>query len=103
MSDIYTTKHHFSTGIYAREMNMPKGYIVQTHTHKFDHISILAKGNVIVTVNEVRTEYNAPACIEIKAGIEHKIESLSDITWFCVHATDEKNADNLDDVLIGKE
>ena len=42
------TKHHFSNGLYAKEMNMPSGYIAYSHSHEYSHLSILAKGRVIV-------------------------------------------------------
>ena len=93
-------KHNFSDGLYAKEMFVPKGYIVGQHAHKFSHLSILAKGKVIVRTDEGVTEYSAPACLEIKEGINHAIEALEDTVWFCIHATDETDVDNIDEVLI---
>ena len=45
----------------------------------------------------------SPACIELKAGINHKIASIDDAVWFCVHATDETDAEKVDEVLIAKD
>lgn len=97
------TVHHFSDGLYAKEMYIPAGYIAGTHAHEYSHLSILAKGRVIVATDEYNTEYTAPACIEIKAGVHHTIHALEDSAWFCVHATDETDVENIDNVLIGKE
>lgn len=97
--DIGTT-HHFSQGLYAKEMMIPASYIVGGHAHNYDHLSILAKGHVIVVADGERVEYKAPACINIKASVHHMIKALTDSVWFCIHATDEKDITKIDEVLI---
>ena len=96
------TIHHFSDGLYAKQMNLPKGYEAISHSHAYSHFSVLAKGKVIVMTDEDNFKFEAPACIEIKAGIHHKIVALEDATWFCIHATDETDIDKIDEVLIAK-
>jgi quercetin dioxygenase-like cupin family protein len=95
-------KHHFSGGVYAKQMFIPKGYVAATHKHNYSHLSILALGQVIVSTDDSVESYNAPACIEIQAGTHHKIEALQDCVWFCIHATDETDEDAIDAVLISK-
>jgi quercetin dioxygenase-like cupin family protein len=92
--------HHFSDGLYSKEIHIPKGCEVVGHAHEYSHLSILAKGRVIVATDEYNAEYTAPACIEIKAGVHHVIGALEDVTWFCIHATDETDASNIDETLI---
>ena len=94
------TVHHFSDGLYAKQMHIPKGFIAGTHAHKYSHLSILSKGSVIVRTDNSQQLYNAPACIEIKEGIHHSIEALEDAVWFCVHATDVTDVELIDKVLI---
>jgi len=94
------TVHHFSDGLYAKQMFIPKGYMAGTHAHKFSHLSILAKGKVIVKTDDSEAIYDAPACIEIKEGINHAIEALEDSVWFCIHATEETDVSKVDNVLI---
>jgi len=55
---------------------------------------------VTVEVEGVRTEYKAPACINILAGHHHIITAHEDSVWFCIHATDETDLDNIDEILI---
>jgi quercetin dioxygenase-like cupin family protein len=86
--------HHFSDGLYAKEARFPAGSVILKHTHEFSHLSILAHGNDVKIVN-------APACLEIKAGLTHGVKAIEDCVWFCIHATDEKDASKVDDVLIG--
>lgn len=94
------TVHHFSDGLYSKEMRIPKGYIALSHSHKYSHLSILSKGKVIVKTDDFTKEYESPACLEIKAGIHHSIEALEDCVWYCIHATNETDADKIDKVLI---
>lgn len=93
--------HHFSDGLYAKEMVIPAGHFAVSHAHAYDHLSILAKGHATVEVDGVTTEYTAPACINIAAGKHHEVVAITDIVWFCVHATDETDPDCIDEVLIG--
>lgn len=94
------TQHHFSDGLYAKQMALPKGHFAVSHKHKYSHLSVLAAGVAVVEADGVETTYTAPACINIAAGVEHKITALEDVAWFCIHATDETDADKIDRVLI---
>jgi len=94
------TQHHFSTGLYAKEMHLPKGFYALSHAHAYDHFSILAKGKAEVDTGESKAIYTAPVCIEIKAGIHHQITALEDVTWFCIHATNETDIAKIDEVAI---
>lgn len=93
--------HHFSDGLYAKEARFPAGVAILKHTHDFSHLSILAKGKVAVMKGEDVEIINAPACIEIKAGLTHGVKALEDCVWFCIHATDETDVSKVDDVLMG--
>lgn len=96
-------KHVFADGLYAKEAYIPAGMVLVKHQHTFTHFSILAKGRVFVTADDVGTMYDAPACIEIKANVPHKIEAMMDSVWYCIHATDETDETKIDEVLINKE
>lgn len=94
--------HHFAAGLYAKRMDLPKGFEALSHAHTYDHLSILASGKVVVKTdkNPEGIEYVAPACLEIKAGLNHSILALEDVSWFCIHATNETDAEKIDEVLI---
>jgi quercetin dioxygenase-like cupin family protein len=96
-------RHHFSSGVYAKQMMLPKGYYALSHAHTFDHLSILASGKVIVKTDNYEKTYAAPACITIEKHINHSITALEDAVWFCIHATDETDESKVDEVLIMKE
>jgi quercetin dioxygenase-like cupin family protein len=63
------------------------------HTHQFDHLTLLAKGKLKVTVAGVTSEFAAPHMIYIKADKIHELEALADETVaYCIHAL--RNKDN---------
>ena len=96
-------KHHFSSGVYTKQMMLPKGHFVVSHAHTYDHLSILASGTVIVKTDEGSQVYFAPACITIQKHVNHLITAVEDAHWFCIHATTETDPDKVDEVLIMKE
>jgi len=95
--------HHFSDGLYAKQMMIPKGFVAGMHAHVYSHLSVLARGRVMVRTDFEEKEYSAPACIEIKSSILHSIEALEDCHWFCIHATDETDVFKVDEVLIQRK
>lgn len=92
--------HHFSAGVYAKETRIPAGYVLVQHAHKHDHLSILASGSVELVVDGVKSVVEAPACLTIAAGKHHGVKSLTDVVWYCVHATDCTDEDEIDEMLI---
>jgi len=46
--------HHFSDGVYAKQMRLEKGHTATTHKHNYSHLSILASGDVEVSLNGVK-------------------------------------------------
>jgi quercetin dioxygenase-like cupin family protein len=95
-------KHHFSDGLYAKEMFIPKDAFVVQHKHEYSHLSILAKGSVLVKIDEDVQEIKAPACLDLEAEKHHSIVALEDSVWFCIHATEETDINKIDEVLIAK-
>jgi quercetin dioxygenase-like cupin family protein len=92
--------HHFSAGVYAKETLIPAGQILVQHKHKFDHLSILASGSVELMVDGEKRIVHAPACLTIEADKHHGVKSLTDVVWYCIHATDCTDTDEIDEVLI---
>ena len=92
--------HHFSDGMYAKEMRVEAGQAILKHTHEFSHLSILARGRVAVLIGDEIEVIEAPACLNIKAGVIHGVKAIEDCVWYCIHATDEKDVAKVDEVLI---
>lgn len=93
-------EHHFGGGVYAKETRIPAGYLLGQHAHKHDHLSILASGVITLTVDGELKTLTGPACITIEAGKHHTVHAVTNAVWYCVHATDCTDADQVDAVLI---
>jgi quercetin dioxygenase-like cupin family protein len=92
--------HHFGGGTYAKETVIPAGVVLTQHRHAFDHLSILAAGTAAVDVGGLCRTLIGPACILIEAGKSHSVTAVTDVTWYCVHATDCTDPERVDDGLI---
>jgi quercetin dioxygenase-like cupin family protein len=92
--------HHFSAGVYAKETLIPAGHVLVQHKHKFSHLSILASGSIELMVDGERKIIHAPACLTIEADKHHGVKSLTDVVWYCIHATECTDMDAIDEVLI---
>jgi hypothetical protein len=57
------------------------------HTHQFDHLTLLAKGKLKVTVEGIATEFEAPHMIYIQKDKNHELVALEAGTVaYCIHA-----------------
>lgn len=69
---------------FAKLFRMPANRVIGQHVHKSDHLGMLLLGRVRVTAGIAVTEYEAPAAVDLPAGIAHEIESITDALWACV-------------------
>lgn len=92
--------HHFGGGVYAKETRISAGLILVQHKHDYDHLSVLASGTVEVLADSERSEVTGPACLTIKAGTHHGVKALTDVVWYCIHATNCTESHEVDEVLI---
>jgi hypothetical protein len=95
-------EHFFGGGAYIKSMSIPAGHTIIQHKHEYDHLSVLATGSVLVMVDDVVSMYTAPACILIASGKYHAVEALTDTVWYCIHATDCTDINEVDNQLIEK-
>jgi quercetin dioxygenase-like cupin family protein len=89
--------------LWIRQMTFEhKGDAELTHTHEFDHLTLLARGSLRVQVNEQTTDYHAPTMIYIRAHEYHTLTALEDQTVaYCIHALrDELTGDILDPAMV---
>ena len=89
--------------LFSRMMHFEKaGDIEVGHTHQFDHLTLLAKGKLKVTVEGKTSEFTAPHMIYIHKDKVHELEALTDNTVaYCIHALrDKNNNDILDPSMI---
>lgn len=83
------------SNIFIKMMLFRKGEVEQGHEHAYDHLSLLARGAVIVEVDGKLTTFTAPHIIYMSKNHKHQITALEDnTTWYCIHAL--RNADSTD-------
>jgi quercetin dioxygenase-like cupin family protein len=80
--------------LFSRQMHFEKAGDTEIgHTHQFDHLTLLAKGKLRVTVDGVASEFTAPFMIYIHKDKVHELEALTDGTVaYCIHALRDKDA-----------
>ena len=59
-----------------------------------------ASGTAMITVEGVESIKVGPVAITIEAGKEHSVRSITDVAWFCIHATDVTDPEKVDESLI---
>lgn len=70
------------------------------HKHKYDHLSILAKGEVQLRVGEEIKVFKAPTFIVIPKDRVHNVTALTDdVLWYCVFAHRDINGEVFDSEL----
>jgi hypothetical protein len=95
LARVFDMEHHFSDGIYAKKARILPGQWLVQHKHNYEHLSIVAQGRCLVTVNGKTTEYVAPTAVTIAAGAEHKVFAIEETVWFCIHATEATTVDEV--------
>jgi quercetin dioxygenase-like cupin family protein len=93
--------HHFAGGVYAKELRIPAGYKLVSHSHPYAHLSILASGTVML--DDAATMVTGPQALTIEAGVRHSVAAVTDAIWFCIHSTAETDPDKVDAVILARE
>ena len=95
------TIHHFSPGIYAREMRAPKGTLITSYTHKTEYLAICLKGSMAVwsLPSGVTKRIDAPAIVHTQPGTRRVGYVYEDAVWFSIHATNETDIAKLEQDL----
>lgn len=92
-ADDFDTKHHFSPGIYMRELLIPKNAVVTGRIHKTEHLNILSQGMLTVWTEGGMKEVRASTTIRSLPGIKRVGYAHEDSVWITVHhnSTDERD------------
>lgn len=85
--------HHFSYGIYARELHIPEGTILTGEIHKFENLNILSKGRISVLTEEGIKEVGAPFTVVSPPGTKRIAYAHTDCIWTTIHGTFERDLD----------
>jgi hypothetical protein len=96
-------RHHFSDGMYAREMVMPPGSIVVGATHKSNHLYSVVSGECEVSGITDRETIKAPYLGETIQGTQRVIYSKTGCTWITYHPTHLTDIKEIEAALVEQE
>lgn len=94
------TTHHFSDGIYAREIFIPKGALLTGKIHKTEHLNICSQGEISVLTEDGIKRIKAPFTMSCKPGTKRVGYAHEDTVWTTIHGTHETNLERLEIELI---
>lgn len=94
--------HHFSPGLYIREVNLPAGIFAIGHHQKTRHLNIMLKGSVSILNNDGSvSKLEAPMIFTgepgRKCGYVHE-----DVVWLNVYPTEETDIEKLEETYLDK-
>lgn len=89
------TKHILVPGVYAKATFVRKNVKFYSKKLPVEHITILAHGEMLVVNGERKTRYAAPATLILPADTRVMCFSLTDLVYYCIHATDETDVEEL--------
>jgi hypothetical protein len=94
--------HHFSPGLYIREVNLPAGIFAVGHRQKTEHLNIFIKGRLsMINENGEVVEMQAPMIFTGKPG--RKMGYIyEDVVWLNIYHTNETDVRKLEEMFIDK-
>lgn len=81
--------HHWTPGLYRREIFMPAGSWVTSKIHRTEHPYFVLKGRVQVSIDGEVQEIVAPYMGVTKAGTRRLLKILEDTVWVTCHPINE--------------
>lgn len=94
--------HHFSDGLYARELHIPKGTVLTGHIHKTQNLNIMSKGDMTVLTEDGPVRVQAPFTIVSPPGTKRAAYAHEDTVWTTIHPTELTDVDEIEKAFIVK-
>lgn len=89
--------HHFSNGVYARELHIPAGTILTGAIHKFENLNIMSKGDMTIVTETGPMRVQAPFTVVSPPGTKRVAYAHTDTIWTTVFGTHDKDPDTIVD------
>jgi hypothetical protein len=93
LSDDLFLKHHFSPGIYMRELHIPAGIVSTGAIHKYACQNILLKGERATIVDNKIVRIRAPHIHVSPAGSKRASYTFTDSIWITIHPNPSDSQD----------
>lgn len=96
-------KNHFSKGVYAREIFIPKGTVLTGKIHKYANLNIMSKGDLSVLMDDGSVKrVQAPFTCVSPAGTRRVAYAHEDTVWTTIHGTDEQCVEKIEAEFIAQ-
>lgn len=94
--------HHFTPGLYAREIRMPAGLLITSETHRTEHPFVVSQGRVLVYIErEDRWEaIEAPYFGVTKPGTRRLLVVVHDTVWTTFHVTNHTDVGKIEEEIL---
>ncbi len=95
-------KHHFSYGIYGREMFVPKGVILTGKIHKTEQMSIILQGDLSVLIDDKIVKVKTGDMWVAPAGTKRIMHANEDTRYVVIHGTHERDLEKIEERFIAQ-
>lgn len=93
--------HHFSGGVYMRQMDAKAGTFCVSKMHRTEHQNILLKGALTIITEDGLVYLEAPQIIKSQAGTMRIGYFHQDTSWLTIHPTNETDLEAIErDVIV---
>ena len=93
---------HFSEGVYARELFIPKGTTLTGKIHKFTNLNIMISGELSVLTEDGVKRVTAPFVVVSPPGTKRVAYAHEDTRWITVHGTTETDIEKIEYKFIAQ-
>ena len=97
------TRHHFSDGLYARELFIPAGVCLVGALHKTRHLYTVVQGKCRVSTQFENIEIEAPFMGETIPGTKRVIYAETDCVWITYHPTELTSVEEIEKAILEPE
>ena len=91
--------HHFSNGVYARELHIPKGTVLTGAIHKYENLNIMSKGDMTIVTETGPLRVQAPFTVVSPPGTKRIAYAHEDTIWTTIFGTHEKDPETVVDIF----
>lgn len=96
--------HHFATGVYGRELFIPKGNVIVSKIHRGKTFNVIAKGKIaVICPNKGYNVYDGPFCFVSEPFTKRVVIALEDTLWITSHGTDKTDLNEVEEEIIAKD
>lgn len=103
IADIEVNHYFTNTGMYAREMIIPKGMVISGKIKKHEHFSVISHGAVTEVTEAGLQHIKAPYTMVSLPGTKRIVWAHETTVWVTIHATKETDLVEVEKDLIAED